>query len=147
MQIQSDIFVETPSLFEVNNFINNPEVFAENRIDGVDSIYVPEIPGFDYLGLYNEADEMVGMICLHPRQEGVEIHLSIQKGYRHHARWFVEEAIRDESVVYASIPEYKRSVINLAHKLGFSQIGFDGHFIQDNIVHRKVLLWRSFPQH
>ena len=130
------------SISDVNSIVNDPEIYELTRCDGCPKyIEMPDHPLVEYFGFYEGGIQ--GLITLHPWIDGKQIHMSMTSDYRHLGREFVKKILAGQKTVYANIPEFNKSVINMAIKCGFVLVGFDGEFSRDGIVHKKVLLCRK----
>ena len=134
------LVVRSPSIEEVNDFVNRWDIYSENSYDGCpERLEMPNSEEIEYNGLYAN-DSLVGLLILHPKDDGKEIHLSMVKGLRHLARKFVNHVLSKEQKVYAHIPVCKRSTINLAKKVGFQSLGEVGFFPKDGVNYPRELL-------
>ena len=132
--------VKSPRMEEINGFVNIKDIYEENKFDGCPEVLLmPESNEIEYNGLYFDG-LLVGLLTLCQKNDGKEIHLSMLKGVRHLARKFVTHVLRDEPIVYACIPDFKISTINLAKRIGFKSMGNDGIFPLDGYEHPMELL-------
>ena len=134
------LVLKTPDIDEVNEFVNIPYIYEETRYDGCPAVLtMPQLPQIDYNALYYDG-HMVGLVTLVDKGVGKEIHMSMLRGMRHLARKFVNCVLDGERLVYAFIPCFNRSVINLAKKAGFVPNGTYGVFKRDGIEYPMEVL-------
>lgn len=138
--------IKRAPIADINYLISDRELFDESRFDGCpESVLMPDSSEFEYYGLYE--NQIIGMAMLHTRADGKELHLAFRKGHRHKARAFTASIILNAGTIYACVPGWKKSVINMLLKIGFSSLGKHGTLSKNNVIYdMELLVCRGYYQ-
>lgn len=119
------IIKQTTNQDDIKKILFDPDIYP--YVSGGKSLDFDEvdfpIDGYVYLGGYDN-ESIFALSCFHPFMDGLKFHPNVLPEYRFkYGRDFVKQtAFMLKCPVYAEIPKNRKSLINLATKIGFDSI-------------------------